>query len=292
MRRRLHVKVSRGCNNNCLFCLDDRELRTDVTDGEVAQLLARSTDLGEVLFTCGEPTIHPGLVRYVGMARRAGYRSIGLVTNGRRLAYREYCDALVRAGLTEITVSIHGHEPRLHDALTRTRGAFAQTLEGLRNAARHRPSIRVISSTVVVRQNAGQLADILSLVGEVDVSVLNVVEPTGMALEHFGSVVDSYTELARSVSAALGRHETDRELIVEGLPLCLCGGFLALAGLREEIHLQEGDRFHALPTDRDHTRCDACAECSLLPRCPGIYAAYAERLGTDELVPAADQGAE
>jgi len=285
MRRRLHIKVSRQCNNNCLFCLDDRQRRTDAADEEVARLLAENVSLGEVLFTCGEPTLHAGLPRYVSMARRAGYRSIGLVTNGRRLAYRDYCDALVDAGLTEITVSIHGHEARVHDALTRTRGAFAQTADGLRNAARRRPAIRLISSTVVVRQNAGHLAAILAFVDGVDVSVINVVEPTGTALEHFGSVFTRYTELSADVARALRGFDGDREVIVEGLPLCLCGEFRRSAGVREEIHLLEGERFHALPTDRGHTRAEACEDCRLASRCPGIYAAYAERVGVDELRP-------
>lgn len=285
MRRRLHVKVSRSCNNNCLFCLDDRDLREDVSDDEVARLLAQSVPLGQVLFTCGEPTIHPGLPRYVAMARRAGYTSIGLVTNGRRLAYQDYCDSLVEAGLTEITVSIHGHEPRIHDALTRTRGAFEQSVGGLRNALRHRPSIRLISSTVVVRQNVEHLAAILEVVEGVDVSVINVVEPSGMALKHYGSLVSSYTDLAGRIAVALDPFSGDREVIVEGLPLCLCDDFPGRAGVREEIHLQEGEVFHALPTDRGHTRAEVCESCRLLRSCPGIYAAYAEREGTDELIP-------
>ena len=285
MRRRLHVKVSRSCNNNCLFCLDDRDLRTDVTDEEVARLLAESVSLGEVLFTCGEPTIHPGLPRYIAMARRAGYRSVGLVTNGRRLAYRDYCDSLVEAGLTEITISIHGHESRLHDALTRTRGAFEQTMDGLRNAMRHRPSVRLISSTVVVRQNAEHLAEFLAMVDGVDVSVINVVEPTGMALQHFGSVFTSYSDLAAQVATTLRGFDGDREVIVEGLPLCLCRDFPDRTGVREEIHLLEGQLFHALPTDRGHTLTEVCDDCLLRARCPGIYTEYANRVGTDELVP-------
>ncbi len=289
MRRRLHVKVSARCNNNCIFCLDDRARREDADAEGVAALLAEHVGLREVLFTCGEPTIHPDLPRFVAMARRAGYESIGLVTNGRRLAYEAYCRSLIDAGLTEVTISIHGPSPRLHDALTRARSAFEQTLQGLRNVHRIGGSrgIRLISSTVVTRRNAGTLRELLERLADegVDVMVVNVVEPSGSALDHFEAVFDSYTALADAVAAALeGFAQRDR-VVVEGLPLCTTTPFLDCAGVREEIHLLEGDDFRALPTDRGHVKPDACAGCRLSPRCAGIYESYARRRGTDEIAP-------
>jgi len=130
-RKRLHVKVSKDCNNNCLFCLDDRSRRTDATTDEVQRLLDEHRQLGDMLFTCGEPTIHQDLPLFVQMARTEGYKSIGLVTNGRRLAYPDYLESLLIFGLNEITVSIHGCTPGMHDAVTRTRGSFGQTTRGL-----------------------------------------------------------------------------------------------------------------------------------------------------------------
>ena len=292
MRRRLHVKVSRRCNNNCLFCLDDRDRREDATTDEVANLLARHADLGEMLFTCGEPTIHPLLPRFVAMAQRAGFDSIGLVTNGRRLSYEDYCRTLLDAGLTEVTVSIHGPSARQHDALTRTRGSFEQTLAGLRNVHRQGRGVRLISSTVVTRRNMDALGDILPLLDDegVDVIVLNVVEPSGRALEHFDAVFTSYTELAEAVGEALGSFANRRRVVVEGLPLCIAQGFLINAGIREEIHLQEGRRFHALPTDRGHVKPDLCAGCELDARCAGIFEAYVGRRGTAEIDPTSQTG--
>ena len=287
MRQRLHVKVSRSCNNNCLFCLDDRDRREDVTEASVAELLAAHVHLREVLFTCGEPTLHPRLPAFVAAARQAGYTSIGLVTNGRRLSYEAYCRSLLEAGLTEVTISIHGATSRSHDALTRARGSFEQTVGGLRNVHRLGRSrgVRLISSTVVTRHNAGTLADLLALLADegVDVMVINVVEPSGAALEHFDAVFTSYTELASSVAAALEGFEHRHRVVVEGLPLCASLPLLDAAGVREEIHLQEGDQLRALPPDRGHLKPEVCVDCRLSSRCAGIYETYARRRGTGEL---------
>jgi MoaA/NifB/PqqE/SkfB family radical SAM enzyme len=287
MRQRLHVKVSRSCNNNCLFCLDDPQRREDVTEAEVAALLAAHEHLREVLFTCGEPTLHPRLPAFVASARESAYTSIGLVTNGRRLSYEAYCTSLLEAGLTEVTISIHGADARQHDALTRTRGSFEQTLGGIRNVRRlGRPrGVRLISSTVVTRRNADGLPDLLALLADdgVDVMVINVVEPSGGALQHFDKVFTSYTELAASVAAALDGFAGRSRVVVEGLPLCTSLPLLDAAGVREEIHLQEGDQLRALPPDRGHLKPEVCAGCRLSHRCPGIYETYALRRGTDEL---------
>jgi MoaA/NifB/PqqE/SkfB family radical SAM enzyme len=289
MRRRLHVKVSRQCNNHCLFCLDDKELRADVDQAEVAELLAQHAHLGELLFTCGEPTLHPDLPRFVAMARDAGYTSIGLVTNGRRLSYPAYAQSLVHAGLTEVTVSIHGDEPRLHDSLTRTRGSFEQTAAGLRNAVQLRAQhpLRVISSTVVVRHNLPHLRRVLEFLTGigVDVMVCNVVEPSGEALRHLERVAPSYTDIAAGLRLALDDLPGRDKVVVEGIPVCLCDGFRDRLGVREQIHLRDGDDVRALPPDRHHIKPQVCEGCGWTGVCPGVFEAYARRRGTDELAP-------
>lgn len=291
MRSRLHVKVSRRCNNNCVFCLDDRSLREDVSSREVAALLNAHRPLGEVLFTCGEPTLDGSLPRYVAMAKQAGYRSIGLVTNGRRLAHEPFCDALVDAGLTEVTVSIHGDSPRLHDGLTRAPGSFGQTRAALDNLARARQRVRtrgglrVISSTVVCRANSASLRGILEMLDAipVDVMVLNVVEPSGEALERLDQLLPAYADLATAIGAALEDLPGRDRVAVEGIPLCAAEPFLDRIGIREEIHLRQGDQLTELPPDRNHVKIDACAGCALAVRCPGVFAAYRDRRGTAEL---------
>jgi len=286
-RKRLHIKVSRSCNNNCLFCLDDRGLRTDTTLDEVRALLEKNRDLGEMLFTCGEPTLHPRLPEFIEMARSAGYRSIGLVTNGRRLGYPAYCEKILACGLGELTVSIHGSSARVHDGVTRAKGSFDQTLAGLRNAAarKSRFGLRLVTSTVVTARNLGHLPGILALLSglEVDTMVLNVVEPSGEARRRFENLAPPYREFAAGIGKALRDFPGRSRVVVEGLPFCLCEGFLENAGLREEIHLLEGKELKALPPDRFHVKTATCAGCRVSHLCPGIFKVYAVSRGTSEL---------
>ena len=131
----LHVLVGAQCNNNCLFCMEAyRERRAEriasQSQDDIRRMIDRYPQPDEVLFTSGEPTLDPALPTYIGWAKQRGFRVIGLVTNGRRLAYREYARELADAGLNRVTVSIHGHTARLHDGQTRTPGSFDQSLAG------------------------------------------------------------------------------------------------------------------------------------------------------------------
>ncbi len=277
-RDRLHIKVSRSCNNNCTFCLDDRDLRSDVTEQEVRRLLDEHRHLGQMLFTCGEPTLHPLLPMFVAMAKKMGYSSIGIVTNGRRLSYAAYCARLLSLGLNEVTISIHGASARVHDALTRARGSFGQTLAGLENVLgmKVRFDVRVVTSTVVTRRNMEGLGDVVAMLGGmgVDTMVLNVVEPSGEALAHMEVLVPPYEILAGHVARAVEGTPYRERIVVEGIPLCLCRSFLDLTGIRERIHLMEGGKLCTLPPDRNHVKTARCDGCDLTALCPGVFAEY------------------
>ena len=105
--RRLHICMGEVCNNNCLFCMDKggrlRQRHLELIDPEeTVRFMEENRDLGEVLFTAGEPTLHEDLERYIGHAKRLGFHRIGLITNGRRLAYRAYAERLLRRGLNSV----------------------------------------------------------------------------------------------------------------------------------------------------------------------------------------------
>ncbi len=135
--KRNWVRLTFDCNDRCVFCLDahthngtnrDREeIKQQILDG-------RRKGADRLILSGGEPTIHPNYVDFIKLGRKAGYRKIQTVTNGRMFAYREFLTKCIDAGLNEITFSIHGVNARIHDALVGTKGAFDQEVIGLQNA--------------------------------------------------------------------------------------------------------------------------------------------------------------
>ena len=178
------VRLTRRCNNRCLFCHDsERQDGTNVPLDEVlAQVRAgRARGAERLVLSGGEATLHPGFLEAVAAGRAAGYRWVQVISNGRMFAYDKFTRQAAAAGLDEATVSVHGHTPELHDALAGARGAFAQALRGIRNL---QAAGRVVSVDVVVcRPNVRHLGDILQLflgMGVTEFDLLHLI-PHGRA---------------------------------------------------------------------------------------------------------------
>jgi cyclic pyranopterin phosphate synthase len=242
----LHVLLGADCNNNCVFCMEaDRRARrrriAAQSPGDVQRMLDDYSQRDEVLFTSGEPTLNPRLPEHIAAARQRGYRTIGLISNARRLAYAGYAARLLDAGLNKVTVSIHGHQARLHDGLTRSRGAFAQSLAGLDNLVALRRAGRRLdlhTSTVVVRRNLPHIAAIHALLAGrgVDRMVFNAMMAKGRGAEKIGLLMARYRDVAAAFAALAQRLDAEqrRAVCLADIPACTAAGLaFALVGEQE-----------------------------------------------------------
>ncbi|MCS6799053.1 MAG: radical SAM protein HxsC4, partial [Myxococcota bacterium] len=230
-RERVHVLTGAVCNNNCIFCMEeDREGRyvtnSATTDEVVRWILRSSQGAEEICFTSGEPTTNPRLPQWVRWAREAGYPRVSVMTNGRACSYERYTRMLVAAGMNRFYVSIHGHEARLHEGLTRTPGSFEQTVEGIRQIARYVPrGIELHTSTVVTRRNLPFMGDIYRFLRSLGVQqvVFNVMQANGRAHTYFEKIFPRYSEIARTARdflEAQGRLEQPVQAFLVDIPLC------------------------------------------------------------------------
>lgn len=134
--KRIWVRLTRRCNNGCLFCLDSDShdgtaISTETVQGQIAA--GREQGGQRLILSGGEPTIHPDFVDLLRLGRKLDYSWLQTVTNGRMFAYRKFANAALGAGLNEATFSMHGHTPELHDYLVGVKGAFGQAMNGMRN---------------------------------------------------------------------------------------------------------------------------------------------------------------
>jgi MoaA/NifB/PqqE/SkfB family radical SAM enzyme len=311
--RRLHICMGEVCNNNCLFCMDKggrlRQRHLELIDPEeTLRFMEENRELGEILFTAGEPTLHEDLPRYIGHAKRLGFHRIGLITNGRRMAYRAYAERLLRRGLDSVVISIHGHEARLHDGQTRTPGSFEQTAAGLRMLAdlKSEWELHLSTSTVVNNRNLGHLGEILGFLLDfpLDQVVLNAIQPLGRAGELFSRLVPRYSEIVDGLVEALGRIPKDRRARIRLLdvPPCLMlrlpeetrgwvedhQHFERRGGLPRVLGDEAGKRGpRGIVRKQDFDAIQRafgapCENCSLQERCDGVWRRYVEEHGWDE----------
>ncbi len=125
-----------------------------------------------VILSGAEVTTFDDLDRYIHFAASLGwFRKIQVQTNGRRLRDKGYLRRLIDYGVNEFFVSIHGLE-EVHDAITRRRGSFKETMEGLRNLEAF--DVNVISNTVLTRTNFHDITRLMTVLSEERVSEIHL----------------------------------------------------------------------------------------------------------------------
>jgi MoaA/NifB/PqqE/SkfB family radical SAM enzyme len=127
-------------------------------------------------------------------------------------------------------ISIHGPDAATHDALTRTPGAFAQTLAGLQNlnALRSEFPLRINTSTVINQRNSDPdtlARTVALLLPMVDQLVFNVMQPFGRGDRFFDRLMLRYTDTAERLAALFARYR-GRHLPVHlvDIPYCCTEG--------------------------------------------------------------------
>jgi sulfatase maturation enzyme AslB (radical SAM superfamily) len=211
------VRLTRLCNNRCLFCLDAPAQNGKIEPDKVVQerlYEGRAKGASRLILSGGEPTIHPRFLDFVRMGRDLGYSWIQVITNGRMFRYRKFAETAVRNGLCEATVSAHGHTSELHDLLVGHKGAFAEVVTGIVNLL----SVGVVVSVDVVlnRLNLPHLKEILDFyyrLGVREFDLLHMV-PFGRGFdENRGILYPDDELLTQGVSKAL-KWASDRDVFV------------------------------------------------------------------------------
>lgn len=182
------VRAVTACNSRCVFCLDsDTPRGVYLPVDEVKAEIDRGRSLGaeKLILSGGEASLHPSFTDFISHAKERGYRRVQTVTNGFRFRERSFYDACVRAGLGEITFSLHGHTKELHDRLTRTENAFDSLVKGMVRAVRDGRVI-VNVDVVINKQNVAYLDKIVELclsLGVREFDLLHVI-PQAAAFEN------------------------------------------------------------------------------------------------------------
>ncbi len=282
----LHIPTGHSCNNRCIFCIE-RSIGTPIrlSLAEVEEQLDRMRDQTDtVIFTAGEPTLNPMLAQSAAAARFRGYEVIGVVTNGRRLRERAMCASLLAAGVNDIRVALVGPNAQVHDAITRRKGSFDQTVAGLENLAsfRNQHAFHFEVNCVLCRQNLKFLREIHDFAHGfgIDRINFNVAEPCGSAGDNLRSVVPRYREVMEVVDrCSLDFRSPARSL--SRVPVCAGG----LEWAQEVFQFAIGREISRYDPAAGKIHGPPCRKCALQDGCPGIWRLYIDEYGWEEFTP-------
>ena len=130
------LNLTKRCNLKCIHCYAGSNGTAGRGELSTVELLRVLDDLAEfgcpvVLFSGGEPLLHPDIVMLAKHAVTSGMRAV-ISSNG-TLITSEKAAELASAGLSYIGISMDGSR-ETHDEFRAVKGAFDMALKGLRNA--------------------------------------------------------------------------------------------------------------------------------------------------------------
>jgi radical SAM protein with 4Fe4S-binding SPASM domain len=204
---RMDLALTYRCNDNCAHCYNARprdypELDTAAWIGIIDRI--RDVGVPHLCFTGGEATLRDDLPALVAYAQEKGLVT-GLLSNGRRLSDPAYVQTLARAGLDHVQITLESHDEGIHDRMVAARGAWKQTVSGLKNCLRS--GLYVMTNTTLLAENAWGMELTLDFLAELGVPTVGL-----NALIYAGRGQSVGTGLQESELAplmALARRKTD-----------------------------------------------------------------------------------
>lgn len=295
-----------SCNNNCRFCINwDKRTIPDRSTAEIKREIAGARKRGSTYLEIigGEPTIRKDILDLIAFAKKMGFDTIMMATNGRVYAYEKFARDILAAGLNSVVFSIHGHTAKLHDSLTQVPGSFEQLNKGLANikkiAKELNLKINIGSNTCVVKQNYRYLPQIGKYIQNLEIGNAEFifVDPNyGAAFRFFDKFVPKISEIAPFVRQCLeiGKKNKAVHWHIRYVPLCYFQDYL------DQIsELQETKTFkteHIAPDfynpdvekgrrNVGRMKTEKCLGCKLYDKCEGIWKEYLKHYGDKELKP-------
>jgi len=160
----MEIEFSRECNFRCAYCyVEDRTVAAgEMSRREIKDVILQARELGarKIIILGGEPSIYPHLVEMLRFLGHLGLE-IEIFTNGTGIT-----DELARVMAEErvrVVVKMNSRDAEIQDHLAGKKGAFTiigQALERLRRAGYPSQELFLAASTVICRQNIGELVDL------------------------------------------------------------------------------------------------------------------------------------
>lgn len=290
---RIDIKVTFKCNNCCKFCVqgDKRDFCPDKTGSQIKSILRASKGrYKEVVFTGGEPSIRPDIIELINYAKKLGYL-IQIQSNGRLFFYKDFCRDMITAGVDIFAVSIHGHNPALHDFLTGAEGSFKQATGGIANLlAFGKP---VVTNTVITKLNYRFLPDIARFLITLGIPQYQFAFPhiLGRALSNKKMIVprkkDIILYVKKGIEVGLRKKKT---VMIEALPYCFLSGYEECVSDRHipgtrvfDVELTKN--FNRWRKEKGKAKGPMCKDCKYFRCCEGPWVEYPRIFGWKEFKP-------
>lgn len=291
-----------ACNARCVFCCakDLQEKAKWLPLEEIKANLKKWAEEGAwlITFSGGEATLYPHLEEISAYAKKSGFKSVQVLTNGLKMRDYEYVCRLAESGIDEVKISLHGADAPTHDALMQVPGAFDNAMVAVDNL--NRAGIKASFNFAVTAKNYRQMPLFAKMAGT-DLGLTGICFMfsfySGGMLERTDFLGVRYTEIMSSLRLAMNYIKA-KKIIIESKMLsnfvpCLAPEYanimsdwgyagpeaVSQVGISGKVRLAKEsypERKELLPQ---------CKNCVYASRCYGPDKGYVALYGGSEFVP-------
>lgn len=287
------------CNCRCLMCSTGLQIDRSQSScdyhairpyEEVKKDIEKAQDQNAFgfAFSGGEATLRKDLPELVRYARDLGLEHIEVQSNGRIYANEYYCQKLIDAGVNNFVVSLHSHIPKVSDEIMGVPGAFAQTVQGIKNLNKLGQAVKI--NIVLMKMNYESLVDhVQFLLSNFQIKEFRFtfVMLEGNVLNDPRAIVAPMSQVAPKICAAIDLAKDKVDCFIYNMVPCLVPGY--------EKYINDMGKFDTLllgpefETSLDDSRKNnkvksgECDMCKYNNECDGIWKNYAKEFGVNEL---------
>jgi len=285
------LSIYNKCNNNCVICTNPDKFWQMKKKFSLSHLLGRinrfykgekefvDNNVASFSISGGEPTLSPHLVAVVKKINILSPKTkIICLSNGRMFSYVDYTkNFLGTCENLELIISVHGHNSKIHDKITRNPGSFSQTQKGIENILRFKKITQSLEIRVVIhRLNYRFLVEIIKFIKSYFPGTTRLVlvffEIEGQAVKNLQRIKLTYSQLLPYLDKVYSFIKVFPEVRFYHFPLCVVPPkfypYVWRTLPRYEVNFLKN-----------------CRSCSIKEFCLGIHNGYLKYIGEREFRP-------
>jgi cyclic pyranopterin phosphate synthase len=287
---KIEVILWHRCNCGCVFCSAGDSSQDQFDPRQVASLLMEHHARGveAVAFGGGEPTIYQGLPTAVDAARKLGYKTIEVKSNGMRFCYPEYAQTSIQSGINLFTISLWGHDPETHDQFAGRPNAFEMTEMGIKHLVHYGACVHVdLLLTVLTVPHLEEIVGKLARMGVARISLwLFCVFGAGGGMKEYVPRLKHAGPAA--LAAADAASAAGASVITSHIPPCFLQGrddlYFNIKDIKLMIVTPGGNNFMAEESAFEAgAQVPECEKCVFRGVCAGPRREYLELFGHQEI---------